>query len=739
MIWIGFDWGGIAAFEQHNLNKPKINLLEGEMVTSITQDTEGGYWCTTYHKGLFYFPCIDVISFSEDVGLKTNIINEVEFQKGKVWFAGNSNDLYLFDNKNIISYSDNRYKIDQIGLLKAIGDSLFIVSQGQQLMIELLYNKKRKILKTNSYAIDILVLDSSKLLFAYKELVLWNTNTHTTQIVYPKAYSDIYSLIKYSSNIVWLGTDNGLFELSLNDYKIKKIDFSPLLRIRINCLYKDSKEIIWLGTKGGGLLKIKDNIVWKLTSEDGLPGNSVNTIIEKDNALWLATNKGVAKISFLNANVFYSQDSLKTGRWKFKSGEYYKIEKFTQANGLVNNEIYDIALDSTNVYAGTNKGLSYFRQDLTGINNIPPPIYLTGVKILGQDTILQNHYELEHKQNHIEFNFVGISYQRASALQYMYKLEGADNKWKITENKTVQYPLLPPGYYTFMVKAYNRSGIESKHIEKLSFRINKAFYQTTIFKVLVFLGILIVIFVIFTVFFYIKLKEIKKRNIIVQELNKFRQRALSAQMNPHFIYNSLNSVQSYIFKNDKFKSSEYLSKFSNLMRRVLENSQHPLISLQEELDALKMYVDMELIRFRNNFSFQLNVNNNVNMNKVKVPPLILQPYVENAIHHGLRRSKKDDKKVELSVISKNEYLCIEIEDNGIGRNAASERKHMTKSYGTQITDKRLSLYKELYENDVKISIIDLADKQNKPLGTKVKILIDFSIQNKKTNESYNNR
>jgi hypothetical protein len=169
-------------------------------------------------------------------------------------------------------------------------------------------------------------------------------------------------------------------------------------------------------------------------------------------------------------------------------------------------------------------------------------------------------------------------------------------------------------------------------------------------------------------------EKIEAQAVILKEANiVLQQQALSAQMNPHFMFNSLNSVQSYILKNDRIKSSEYLSKFSRLMRKVLDNSQDSFITLNEEFEALNLYVEMELIRFKDSFDYKLNISEGIDLNTYEIPPLILQPFVENAIHHGLR-NKKGDKKLQIEVLEKANSISIVIEDNGIGRAEAQKIK-----------------------------------------------------------------
>jgi len=726
VIWLGFLWGGSVGFDGINFSEKKYSLLEDKSVSSVTRDKEGGYWFSTTENGLYYFPSLQIKTFNEINGRKIKSVNQTERLGDEIWFVGNTNEKYKISNGNLVS-KESVYKSNGLGqftLLKSIGDSMVCSFYGDsEDNINIVFNNEI-VWSMDEETRDAAVIGLDSLLITYNHIKVVSLNDET---IYNKSnsdkFTDIYAVLRASKTKVWLGTENGLFEYSIKSNEIKELNFSPLLRTRINCFFKEKEGEIWVGTKGAGLLYINGDSIKQLTTKDGLPGNSVNRIDKKNNILWLATNHGIGKV-FLNQ---IRENSLNDSDWNT-----LKIEGFTRSNGLLNNEIFDLALDKEKVYAGTNSGLSYFNQNLSGDNNVVPPIYFKGIKVMGKDTILKDYYELNYDQNYIEFSFVGLSYQRELGLKYAYKLEGINSDWVFTENQSVQYPMLPPGNYKFKVKAYNRSGLESEKTKEISLVIKKVYYQTTLFKIVVILLILLIVTVIFIFIYTVKIKEVKKRNTVVAELNTFRQKALSAQMNPHFIYNSLNSVQSYILKNERELSSTYLSKFGSLMRRILENSQSPLISLHEEIEALKLYIEMELLRFRDSFSFHLSIDKNLDSEKIKVPPLIIQPYVENAIHHGLRM-KKEDKNLWINISRNEDAISIVIEDDGIGRKEAlrirNESNERLKSFGTEITDKRLSLFKELYKNDLDIKIVDIGNNNDKnKTGTRVEICI-FKFNN----------
>ncbi len=218
-----------------------------------------------------------------------------------------------------------------------------------------------------------------------------------------------------------------------------------------------------------------------------------------------------------------------------------------------------------------------------------------------------------------------------------------------------------------------------------------------------------------------KLQKLKEK--YDKELAELKVTSLRSQMNPHFIFNSLNSIKLYIINNEKENAVYYLNKFSKLIRKILNASQEKEISLADEIETMKLYINIENIRFNNEIDFQIKVSKSLNIDTIKIPSLILQPFLENAIWHGLA-SKKENKKLEIRVKKKDEFhLSITITDNGIGREKSTEinsRKiHKTNSVGIKLTEERLSNFAKDYENNYMLNYIDLYDKNNVAIGTKV--------------------
>lgn len=710
IIWIGFFNKGVKAYKNNNLDSSHLNLLKNYSISSVCRDKEKGYWFTTLRHGVFYLPSKEIHSLTTKEGLKTVKINTVTAKDNSVWFAGNTKEIYSYDLKNIKKHKLFDEKNYNFRFLKWYGDSL-IVSLFHTEYGTYIY-RKGEIIDTISdsfYGVRKFENDSNIYLFSRNIFSFYEKEKYLIEQRPDNIY--FYDVYRNEKGNFFLATEKGMFLYDKKKKITKRVkDKKGLLSHRIQCIEKGKNNSIWIATKGAGLLYKTKKKLKQFTLKDGLPSNSINSIFVDENILWLSTNRGVAKVR---------TDSIKK--------EKIQVETFSISNGLINNEISGLVVNNDFVFAATNKGLSYFNKNLRGINDCPPPIYINKINIMGKDTVLLNKYELRHNQNHIEIDFIGLSYLRVEPLTYEYKLKGIDEEWKTTQSRSVLYPFLPSGEYEFKIRAVNNSGVKSKETKTISFIIKKPYWEEIWFFVLVIFSIIIVIASISSVVLYIKLKEAKKRNFVEKELNKFRQQALSSQMNPHFIYNSLNSVQNYILKNDRKKSSDYLSRFGMLMRRILENSQNSTISLKEEIEALKLYIELELIRFRNNFEFILEIESENILRETSVPPLIIQPYVENAIHHGLR-NKIGDKFLKINILSKENHVKIIIEDNGIGREKAEEikmRKMNTyKSLGTEITAKRINLFKDIFKNKIIVEIIDLYNDKHESTGTRIELKIN---------------
>jgi tetratricopeptide (TPR) repeat protein len=262
----------------------------------------------------------------------------------------------------------------------------------------------------------------------------------------------------------------------------------------------------------------------------------------------------------------------------------------------------------------------------------------------------------------------------------------------------------------------------NKELQLLSLKLSKQklliFGYTGLFVLSLAIGILL----------YSRARISAKRRMsdMNHKIAEITQANLRQQMNPHFIFNTLNSIQYYMYQHDKLATNNYLTKFSSLMRKVLENSQHTSVPLRDELDALNLYLELEKIRFKDKFDYQITIDEEIDTILYKVPTMLIQPYVENSICHGLMPGEgKGLVRIDLQL--KKDYISCIIEDNGIGREAAHEKKMKSEkshnSLGTQIVASRLDLVNSLYGTSLKTVYTDLKNAKGEPVGTRVELHI----------------
>ncbi|MEL6256688.1 MAG: histidine kinase, partial [Bacteroidota bacterium] len=306
--------------------------------------------------------------------------------------------------------------------------------------------------------------------------------------------------------------------------------------------------------------------------------------------------------------------------------------------------------------------------------------------------------------------------------KFAYKLEGKDPDWIIRQEEANKAEsILCPKRYTLHLKS--RVG-EKEWMEEVSFDILLVppWYETLWFRLLA-MGI----FIASTIGIYRwRLGQVRQQERISaslqQKISEVEMQALRSQMNPHFLFNSLNSIQLCVIKNQTEKAVEYLSSFSHLMRLTLVNSRSRQISLKQELEALRLYMELENLRFSQMFEFHIYVEDGMHPDDYNIPPMLLQPFVENAIIHGLQ-NKEGKGEINIYISKEGEYLRCKIKDNGIGREAAevlkknSLRKH--KSMGMKITADRLEMINQTEGTKARIEIEDLYDSHKIPAGTRV--------------------
>ena len=397
-----------------------------------------------------------------------------------------------------------------------------------------------------------------------------------------------------------------------------------------------------------------------------------------------------------------------------------KIKLLTTIEGLQSN--YPIGFlynRNKDLLLGHTNSINLVNINQLSADKIIPKIVVSSVDVKGKSRNQDSTQGIiiQPDENSITVNFSALNFEPASKNLYRYQLEGFDDNWVDLGNQhTISFTNLPPKTYMLKVKSGNSSHIWSKTPFVVQLTVKPYFTNTWWFRT--FIGLLIGCFVLGIMRW--RVATLGERNRLNLQMTELKLKALQSQMNPHFLFNSLNSVQNYILTNQGLEGAKYLSKFSKLVRRIMENSNHQYLRFEQIIDTLRMYVEIEAFRFSHEFSYTFDIADDEVLLEALLPPMLLQPYVENAIWHGLM-PKEGEKKLWISArIEQNHIVCI-IEDNGVGR-AFAPRTEGHISRGQEMTK---GIFESLRHKatDAHLEIIDLYDAQNNPIGTRVSMTI----------------
>jgi ligand-binding sensor domain-containing protein len=471
----------------------------------------------------------------------------------------------------------------------------------------------------------------------------------------------------------------------------------------ITSIASDGGDLLYMSVAGAfGIYSISSHNIDLFTKQTGIISTAINDIVSDNNGnAWMATEGGL---------IFYNKQKK-------------KFSSFTMADGLPDDNITGINFSDAEkkiLFLGFAKTYCLVKPQYFFTSKTVPKNIITRVEVDGSPLSLAEKQTLSYTQNSISFTYTGINYNQGQQNNYACMLEGFDQDWKYPGiERKVNYINLPPGDYTFKVKSANHQGEWNEQPAIFLFEIRPPFWQRWWFR------ILIACLIISAIYYFIKRREaaLQKENTIKLQMSELRMQALRSQMNPHFIFNSLNSIQSYILSNNTLDAAGYLSKFAKLMRRILDQSKHNFLPLGEVLETLKLYVEIEAFRFNNEFSYTFSLEENDELMETKIPPMLLQPFVENAILHGLM-PKKGDKKLLINCSIRNNTCEIIIDDNGIGRTQHQPKAGHT-SQGEKLTMGMLESFQQLQHTKASLEIID--KKENDiPAGTRVILLLPLN-------------
>lgn len=738
---------GTFKIEDNELTpQPQLPTPYG-LITAFSQNTTTT-WLTTVSDGVFCIKDNEITQhFNTQKGLPSNSIRSVfTDNRGALWIGTSGRGICQFINDDI--YSINTKEVGVHSIFKAENTLFLSTFSGGLDSISLTktqtYSEKGKTNFTKKKVRCITVIDSNNSwistdgdgLFTYDNKSFARLFKNNNKLKWVRA------IVPDQSGTVWLGTlgyglcyFDGTEIHQLNKHLFDRVNDLTLihqnqLAVATNkglfimdltsktfapSLYTDAcrsvtvcNNKLFVGTKNDGVFHIKDNKRYKL--KNTWSDNTYFVRTGSDNNLWIGSEQGVQKFHFT----------------EFPHAEIVNIGK---ERGLIGIEtcVNAFANDSMlgGVWVGTLKGASFIKNTITNTqDSLLPQLTITEMDVFYDP--IPNFRELSvkglrffHHQNHISFRVLGVDLQHATAIKYKWKLDGYDKSWSSpNSNNYITYSNLPFGNYHFLVQA-SLDGIHWTKEEQVDFSIMRPFWRTYWFYTAS--GIVIFLFIVLAIFLAYKGYRWKiaqhQQNLRIQNrLKELELNTLRLQLNPHFLFNCLNSIKGYIAENQGKEARKQITNFAKLMRQYLDNSSAQWITISQEIKMLTNYLNLEVMLNNDQISFELLTEKE----DLKIPPMIIQPFVENAIHHGLKPLGKAGKVSIHFYLEQNELFCT-ITDNGVGRKKAGElsEKKEHESKALSIIKERLSYLSQENEHDYHFEFTDLQQ------GTSVKVSLPY--------------
>ncbi len=665
--------------------------------SDIILDNQGNYWITTIDQGIYMIPNNNIRIYSHP---SVSAISK--------FACINSNKDYLY----VGASEGNLLKID-----KHFTCTIQHIAQNPSAVSSISFNTDGSPV-TNLDPIygehpDVMAYRTKVLPYGNHQYILGLTTgvdiIDKNKILYRSDLSGfnqkITEICQLNSHTYLVGTLKGLYYFETSNYHITE---EPYFKgIRVTAAKTAPGGLTYcVTTRGKGAVIYTGGKFYAIGEDQGAISDLIEGLyFESDSVVWLASFKGISKVYFRHV-----ADSLAT-----------RIENYTKEDGLCSNQVNNIIGFNGYIWLATNEGLCYFKPAHMAEDTIAIPLYIDNISVNGQN-LSNDSLTLSHDQNNIYIEFNALYYKAIQGIRYKIRLKGVSS-WKYTNLNYIQYYSLPPGEYQFEVAAEDIDGKYISDIHTLNFTIKPRFVDTVYFKILIGLLVLLIISIIISsIFSYQKLKTTNFIKLLQAEF-----KALSYQINPHFIFNVLNSIQYYILQKDTDNAVHLLGSFSLLIRRIVNNSRQQYIGIIEEVECLREYMDLEKMRLDNKFEYSINIDSSIDIEEKNILPMIIQPLVENSIWHGIVPSSKPGV-ISVDFKKENGAIVCKVEDNGVGINAKPEKKPKSQnnlSLAMKNVSERLKIISELNDSTWAIKTEDKS--VNDPSQTGTIVIVVFPV------------
>jgi hypothetical protein len=707
-LWICYFTAGVQKFRNCNFDREPETYFEGLTVSRSFQDAERIMWFSTTNEGLYRINSFKYGVYSKSGGSTRYTVTSLAAGGGKVFFTSYNQRVFFVD------VNKQKERLNRLPIFPVETNFYDLLIEGDTALWLLnseyyKYTLSGEPMVGNEIVPGLIIepLSNGRFLTTSQLGVYIWANGQLAGHSRQRTGSRILSAIEDNERDIWLGTLRGLYQY--NDGEVMKYSKYPELEdAKITALGTAGRALV-IGRDQGELLFLSEDTLQRIEPKTDRYFGNINRICEEnDSLIWVATDAGLVRLLIeKTAPLSYNLRTYQTG------------------DGLSSNKINDLLIYDDKLWLGTNRGLMVFRERNEPRSLLLPKVVITGFFVNNREIDQDGKMVFGPDENNIRIEFQGISQKGGNNIHYRYKLFDHDPQRVFTGNLYANFPNLDPGDYTFFVNAGDKDGNWNEVPESISFSIERHFTDTALFYVLIALAVLLLIGFIL----YVIIRSEKRKAALQQNLVLMQQRLLRSQMNPHFVFNSLLAIQAFIYKSNPKEAGRYLSRFARLIRMILNSSRKELIPLEEELSYLEYYLDLQKLRFKDAFDYKIEVAEDIHPDRIMLPPLLAQPFIENAIEHGLRSL---DHKGEIIIRFKCEKatLVFQVQDNGIGISEAEKLKYDKgapyESLGQKITVDRLRLLNKMHGQMVTFNIEERKSMEGKIMGTLVSFHIKYS-------------
>ncbi|HOM89886.1 MAG TPA: two-component regulator propeller domain-containing protein [Bacteroidia bacterium] len=723
--WIFDGYDGIYLLGTNDFNQiSEESGLSSNNIKVVYQDSEDNIWVGTSNAGVNKLTYKIFRTFSVEDGLIADgVAPIVKSANGAVYVGNNCGGINKIIDGKIIKIPEPKENTCIWSMLEDKDENLWVGTYGGGLFK---FKNDKEVFhfnKSNGLADDVvfaLYQDSKGIIWIGTDKSIF-TIQHDTISHFAKGVikTKVTYFTEDSVGNIWAASNNGLYKIT-NTQKIDLFTtYHGLPSNSIRSLYFDEEKTLWIGTVRGGFSRLKAGKFVSFTNIPELSTLDVFCIVEdNEQNLWFTTNKGIYNVKKYDLNNYADQKSATLSFNYYDRKDGLKTSEFN--SGFQPNYLKE---DPTHFWFPTIKGVAILNTRRIIKSDYIPQIIFENIIADGKEILPLGNINLHQKVKTLEINYTAPKFNNPQKIFFQYKLDGVDGDWQTaTTERTVRYFNLNPGNYTFKIRLYGIFGTE----KSLSFYVPMPFYKSNIFLVILYVtGIAFLGLIAYFRIKHIRNQE-KKKTALNKRFAEFELKALQAQMNPHFLFNCLNTIKFFITTNNHSAANKYLTKFSKLLRMFLDHSTSESITIEEEINMLRLYIELEHMRFDEGFNFHLQVDESIDYKNTEIPATILQPFVENAINHGLVNLNRQG---NLTLIFEQKNGCIVgiIDDDGIGRaEAARLKNHSTSQHisrGTQLIDDRIKTLNSIREQHIEIQIIDKEDDQHNATGTRVIVTI----------------